>query len=198
MNLVLATNNPNKIKEIDVLLSGLPVTIKTRDDFADFPDPDENEKTLEGNALIKAKEICSFTKMPSAADDTGLEVEALGGAPGVYSARYAGPDGNAERNIEKLLRELSQDADNNRDAMFRSVIALVYPDGREFLFEGIVNGIITKEKTGESGFGYDPVFIPEGFSKTFSEMTLEEKNQISHRGIALRKMKDWLLEELSK
>lgn len=149
----------------------------------------ETAVTIEGNALLKAKTIAGKFNTNCFADDSGLLVDALNGAPGVYSARYAGTQKNDRDNINKLLTEL-KDVEN-RKAHFKTVMALVL-DGKEFIFEGIVNGRITSDLHGSNGFGYDPVFMPDGFSKTFAEMSLEEKNSISHRKIALKKLLDFL------
>jgi XTP/dITP diphosphohydrolase len=149
----------------------------------------ETEPTLEGNALLKVRHIHKRYDLPCFADDTGLEVEALNGAPGVYSARYAGVEGpqevRAKANIDKLLHELS--GKTNRNARFRTVIAYIDGESREHLFEGTVSGQIISESVGSKGFGYDPVFIPDGYSVTFAQMPLDEKNSISHRAMAFRK-----------
>lgn len=149
----------------------------------------ETAATIEGNALLKAKAIAGKFDTNCFADDSGLLVDALNGAPGVYSARYAGEQKNDRDNIDKLLRELQ--GQENRKAHFKTVMALVL-NGKEYLFEGIVNGTIITELRGSNGFGYDPVFMPDGYSKTFAEMSLEEKNTISHRKIALKKLLDFL------
>lgn len=149
----------------------------------------ETAATIEGNALLKAKAIAGKSDTNCFADDSGLLVDALNGAPGVYSARYAGEQKNDRDNIDKLLREL--EGVENRKAHFKTVMALVL-NGKEYLFEGIVKGSIIKELRGSNGFGYDPVFMPDGSSKTFAEMSLEEKNTISHRKIALKKLLDFL------
>lgn len=145
----------------------------------------ETEKSLEGNARLKAQYVRDRMRVDVFADDTGLEVEALNGAPGVYSARYAGEENSSEANMERLLNELEGVA--NRKARFRTVVALI-TNQQEYLFEGIVNGEIAHAKSGAEGFGYDPIFSPDGNSKTFAEMTTEEKNEISHRGLAIAKL----------
>lgn len=191
MQLIFATNNKNKLKEAKALLKS-NIIIKSLTDLAFNEDIPETENTLEGNALLKAKFIAQKFNCNCFADDTGLEIVALGGEPGVYSARYAGEQKNSEDNMQKALQKL--ESETNRKAQFRTVIALII-DGKEHLFEGIVKGKITKEKRGADGFGYDPIFKPDGFNKTFAEMTLEEKNQLSHRAIALNKMADFLSEK---
>ncbi len=187
--LVIASKNQHKIAEImDVLVStGLEVELV---EDADWPDVDETEATLEGNALLKAREVRAHTGYAVVADDTGLEVEALGGEPGVYAARYAGPDATYEDNVEKLLRTMEGIAD--RRAAFRTVMALIDDRGEELVVEGVMAGSITTEPRGSNGFGYDPVFLVG--DRTFAEMTTEEKNEISHRARALRALAD----ELSK
>ena len=150
-----------------------------------LPTTPETSDTLEGNALLKARYVYERYHTNCFADDTGLEVEALGGAPGVYSARYAGEGHNSEENIKKLLHEL--EGKDNRKARFRTVFALII-NGKEHLFEGIVRGEIIARKRGTSGFGYDPVFVPEGFTQTFAEMSDGQKNKISHRALAVGKL----------
>ena len=183
------SGNPKKLKEIGEIL-GNTFTIKN---FNDLPAPlevEETENTLEGNARLKALAFFEATQIPCFADDTGLEVEALDGAPGVYSARYAGPDGDSEANMAKLLNALEGKA--NRKARFRTVIA--WYDGRELrYFEGIVKGQIATAKSGTNGFGYDPIFVPEGESRSMAELSAVEKNEISHRGRAVRAFAQYLL-----
>lgn len=181
---VFATNNAHKLEEVTAILgSRLEVlSLKDIDCHTDIP---ETADTLEGNALLKAQYIYRHYGMDCFADDTGLEVEALDGAPGVYSARYAGDGHNSEANMLKLLHEL--EGVENRKAQFRTAFALII-NGKEHLFEGIVKGEIIKTRQGNSGFGYDPVFVPEGYSQTFAEMGHELKNQISHRAVATRKL----------
>ncbi len=186
--LVFATHNQHKIIEIKALL-GDDYQLISLTDIGLADEIPENEKTLEGNALAKARFLKSKTGLNCFADDTGLLVDALNGAPGVYSARYAGPENNAAANMEKLLRHLGENT--NRRARFKTVIALI-EDEKETLFEGVIEGEITFEKHGEKGFGYDPIFIPEGFTKTFAQMALEEKSSISHRGKAVQKLVDYL------
>lgn len=188
MEIVFATNNNNKLKEVQSLL---PTTIKllSLSDISCFEEIEENKKTLEGNAKLKADFITKNYGYDCFADDTGLEVTSLDGAPGVYSARYAGEDGNSEKNMEKLLVNLKENLD--RTAQFKTIVALNL-DGKQYLFKGICKGEIVKEKSGIKGFGYDPIFKPTNFDKTFAEMTMEEKGTISHRGIAIRKLVAYL------
>jgi XTP/dITP diphosphohydrolase len=188
MKLIFATHNSNKIKEI------LPLVgvnkLSSLDDLGFHDEIEETGKTLEENALIKARFIYDKFNENCFADDTGLEVECLDGAPGVYSARYAGNQKNAEDNMEKLLDLLKNKT--NRKAQFRTVIALII-DGKEHLFEGIVKGEILVKKRGEKGFGYDPVFLPDGNNQSFAELPLNEKNEISHRASALKKLNKFLI-----
>jgi len=184
MELVFATNNSNKLKEIQAIL-GNRFKILSLKQIGCHEDIPEEQPTLEGNARQKACFVYNKYGYNCFADDTGLEVDALNGAPGVYSARYAGAEKNAQANMNKLLQQMAKI--NNRNARFRTVISLVI-NGDEKQFEGIVKGEITREKRGGSGFGYDPAFLPEGFTKTFAEMNPEEKNIISHRGRAVQKL----------
>lgn len=185
--LVLATHNSHKKTEMNTLLAPLGISIVGLDDFPQIGDIEETGTTLLENSLIKARSVHQITGLPSLADDTGLEVDALDGAPGVYSARFAGENPTYEDNVNKLLSKLEGVSAEKRTARFRTIIAFV--DGRRELFaEGIIEGLITVEPCGYEGFGYDPIFLPETESKTFSEMSQERKNQISHRGRALAKM----------
>ncbi|HOP07995.1 MAG TPA: XTP/dITP diphosphatase [candidate division Zixibacteria bacterium] len=186
MDLVLATNNSDKIREIKELLKGLPVNVKTKDDFEYFPDVEETGETLEENALLKANAIHKLTGMVALADDSGLEVDYLDGAPGVYSSRYAGEGCTYADNNRKLLAALAGVPQAQRGARFRCVIAIVWEDGTNNLAEGSAEGYITEEVGGREGFGYDPVFFYPHTGQRFSEMTLEEKNGVSHRGLALK------------
>lgn len=181
---VFATNNDHKLKEVSDIV-GEKVEIFSLKDIDCHTDIPETADTLEGNALLKAQFIWEHYHTDCFADDTGLEVEALDGAPGVYSARYAGDSHDSEANMKKLLKEL--EGVENRKARFRTVFALII-DGKEHLFEGIVNGEIIKVRKGTSGFGYDPVFVPEGYTQTFAEMGNELKNKISHRAVATNKL----------
>ncbi|MBD5200308.1 MAG: non-canonical purine NTP diphosphatase [Bacteroidales bacterium] len=187
--IVFATNNKHKLQEIREIV-GDKLTISSLLDIGCTEDIPEKEPTLEGNALAKARYVKEHYGYDCFADDTGLEVEALNGQPGVRSARYAPGEGHDSQANMKLLLENMKDK-QNRSARFRTVIALIV-DGKEQLVEGIVNGYITEQPSGSEGFGYDPVFVPEGFEKTFAMMTSEEKNNISHRGRATRKLLDIL------
>ena len=188
MKLVFATNNKHKLEELQAIL-GDQFTLLSLTDIECFDEIPEEQPTLEGNASQKAYYIYDKFGMNCFADDTGLEIKALNGEPGVYSARYAGEDKNSEANMKKVLEKLTKI--NEREARFRTVISLVI-DGEEKQFEGIVNGEILTKKRGDSGFGYDPIFKPEGFDQSFAEMGLEDKNKISHRGRAVQKLVDYL------
>jgi len=188
MQIIFATNNENKIREIRNIL-GDSFALLSLSDINIKEDIPENEPTLEGNALHKARFIYTAVKMNVFADDTGLEIEALGGLPGVNSARFAGENKDSRANIDKVLTMLG--TTKNRKARFRTVIALIF-NGKEYLFEGIVDGKIINDKRGKEGFGYDPVFVPEGKNLTFAEMELDEKNAISHRAIAFEKLRSFL------
>jgi len=194
MDIVLATRNKKKIEEIGRITAGLPVTILSLDNFPACPETIEDKDTFEGNAVKKAVEVYTCTGKPSLADDSGLEVEALSGAPGVYSARYAGGSGsgNDVRNYEKLLYELKDVPDEHRGARFVCCMALVLSDGTVKTFLGYAKGRISREPKGNTGFGYDPVFLPQGFEKTFAEMSGKEKDGLSHRGKALEKLAEFL------
>lgn len=189
--LFLASGNPHKIKELREILASLEIDLQSTLDLREKADVEEDQQTLEGNALKKARFWFRKTGLPSLADDTGLEVSVLEGEPGVYSARYAGPDATYEDNVQKLLEEMG-DA-KNRKAKFRTVIALVGEE--EVLFEGECKGTITKKPRGEKGFGYDPVFLPDGYEQTFAELSSQAKNKISHRGRALQKLLTFLKEK---
>ncbi len=194
MQIVFATNNQHKLSEIRSIL-GEKFDILSLADIGCHDDIPETADTLEGNALQKAQYIVERYGISCFADDTGLEVDALDGAPGVFSARYAGGEGHdSEANMQKLLTELGEN--NNRKARFRTVIALLEKDGEKItthLFEGIVNGQITREKHGHEGFGYDPVFQPDGYDDTFAQLGMDIKNQISHRARAVKKLAKYLL-----
>lgn len=189
MKLVFATNNKHKLDEVRKITSRHPVEIVSLAEINCFDDIPETADTLEGNALQKAHYIQEKFGLNCFADDTGLEVEALNNAPGVYSARYAGPGHDSEANMKKLLHEM--EGKENRKARFRTVIALVW-NGKTYTFDGIVNGTITTTKRGENGFGYDPIFIPEGYEQTFAELENDIKNQISHRAKAVEKLDEFL------
>ena len=189
MKLVFATNNAHKLEEIKEMLGSQHeiVSLKEIQCHEDIP---EEQDTLEGNALQKARYIHEKYGLDCFADDTGLEIKALNNAPGVYSARYAGGEGHdAPANMLKLLHEL--EGKENRKAQFRTAISLIL-DGKNYLFEGVIKGEIIKEKRGESGFGYDPVFQPEGYDKTFAELGNDIKNKISHRALAIQKLCEFL------
>ena len=187
--LVFATNNAHKLEEVASIL-GDKVELLSLNDIDCHTDIPETAETLEGNALLKSSFIYRNYQLDCFADDTGLEVEALNGAPGVYSARYAKGEGHdAQANIRKLLHEL--EGKENRKAQFRTAISLIL-DGKEYLFEGVIKGEIIKEKRGDSGFGYDPIFKPEGYEQTFAELGNETKNKISHRALAVQKLCEFL------
>jgi len=196
MDLIFATNNPHKLLEIQNLL-GNSFHLTSLKDLSFEEEIPENQDTLEGNALEKARYIFKKFQKGCFADDTGLEVKALNGAPGVYSARYSGTlaeYGTEQKRSLANIYKLHSALENTHDysARFRTVIAFIAPTGKEFLFEGIVNGKIIKELKGKEGFGYDPVFVPEGYSQTFAEMPLSEKNKISHRARAFNKFREFL------
>lgn len=186
--LVFATGNRNKLKEVQKIL-GDRYILSTPADKGMEEDIPETSDTLEGNALQKARYIYEKTGADCFADDTGLEIDALGGEPGVYSARYAGEKKDPEDNMDKVLKKMKGTED--RSARFRTVIALII-GGKEYLFEGVVNGTIMTERSGSEGFGYDPIFRPDGFAETFAEMDLAEKNRISHRGLAVARLAEFL------
>lgn len=186
---VFATNNAHKLEEVSAIL-GNKVELLSMKDIDCRVDIPETADTLEGNALLKARYIFENYHVDCFADDTGLEVEALNGAPGVYSARYAGNAHNSEANMKKLLQDM--EGMENRKARFRTVFALII-NGKEHLFEGIVRGEITKNRRGTAGFGYDPIFIPEGYTQTYAEMGNELKNKISHRALATNKLCRFLM-----
>ncbi len=188
--LILATHNKHKAEEFQAMLEDLGVEVLTLDAFPQVGEIVEDAETLEGNALKKAREVFNLTGVPSMADDTGLEVFYLNKAPGVYSSRYAGPDATYADNCRKLLASMKGVPPRRRAAQFRCVLALVAPGIDPILEEGICRGVITESPRGEGGFGYDPLFLPDGHDQTFAEMPLEVKNGISHRGQALRKMKE--------
>lgn len=194
MEIVLATRNKKKIEEIKRIAFDLPVTILSLDDYPNCPEVVEDKDTFAGNAVKKAVEVCSCTGKSALADDSGLEVDALGGAPGVHSARYAGGTfgGNDVKNYEKLLFELKNVPAGKRGAQFVCCMALAFPDGTVKTFFGYAKGRIGREPRGKTGFGYDPVFIPGDQKRTFAEMSGEEKDRISHRGKALEKVTEFL------
>jgi XTP/dITP diphosphohydrolase len=191
MKLVFATNNANKVKEVQSLLPS-HITILSLKDIGCEEDIPETQPTIKRNAIQKAQYVKENYGYDCFADDTGLEVNALNGEPGVFSARYAGEQRNADDNMNKLLQEL-QDK-NDRTAHFKTVVALIL-DGRQYTFEGICKGTIINEKRGDQGFGYDPIFIANGFDETFAQISLAEKNRVGHRGKAVQKLIDFLNEK---
>ena len=188
--LVLASANPDKVTEIAAIL-GDGVDLRPRP--AGLPDVVEDADTLEGNARLKAVAVCEAAGEGAVADDTGLEVDALGGAPGVHTARFAGEDATYADNVAKMLTDLARVPEGERGARFRTVALVRFPDGSEVVAEGVVEGTISPEARGERGFGYDPVFIPaDGDGRTFAQMTADEKHAVSHRGRAFRALADLL------
>ena len=187
MQLIFATNNKNKLAEVQKMVSN--IELKTLAEINCTEDIPETDPTIAGNAIQKADYVTQNYRVDCFADDTGLEIEALNGEPGVYSARYAGPENNAEANMNLVLKNLQQHS--NKKARFVTVIALNL-NGKQYTFEGICKGEIINQKRGEKGFGYDPIFVPEGFTKTFAEMTQAEKASVSHRGKAVRKLVTFL------
>ena len=192
--LVLATNNQNKLREVREILMPLGIEVLSQQDAGVSVDPEENGTTFAANAEIKARAVYEEVKLPVIADDSGLCVDALDGAPGVYSARFAGEDGNDEKNNEKLLNLLSDLPYKERRAKFVSVITMVFPDGESITARGECPGHIIDAPVGENGFGYDPLFVPDGFQRTFAQLSPEEKNEISHRANALVELERLLKE----
>ncbi len=190
---VLATANPDKAREIEAILAGLDIALVPRP--LEVPEVIEDGETLEDNALLKARALCEATGMAAIADDTGLFVDALDGAPGVYSARYAGEEATYADNCAKMLRELTGVALESRTARFRTVAAVAYPDGSWFVVDGEVEGVIAESARGSHGFGYDPIFLPEGQrGRAMAELSPDEKHALSHRGNAFRALADALAE----
>ena len=187
--LVFATGNPNKVREVRELLAETDFTVVSMRELGVTEDIPEPDPTLEGNALIKARYLHQTYGYDCFSEDTGLEIDALGGAPGVTTARFAGPTATAADNIAKTLREM--DGETERSARFRTVMALIL-NGEEHLFHGVCEGTITEQPSGSDGFGYDPIFQPEGFDRTFAETSKEEKNRVSHRGRALWELIEFL------
>lgn len=192
--LLTATNNKDKVKEIIELLKDLNIDVITLNDLNLNVDVEEDKDTLEGNALKKAEEIWQHVQIPCSADDTGLFVHALNGAPGVFSSRYAGENVSYSDNRRKLLNELDGVPLANRTAYFRTVVCYYYAKNKYELFDGVCEGKITLTERGDKGFGYDAVFLPDGFENTFAELNREEKNRISHRAKAFEKLKAYLSE----
>lgn len=188
--LIFASHNKGKIKEIKELLAPLNIAVKTSDDIK-IPDVEETGTTFAENSLLKSSAIAKITGIACIADDSGLCVDALNGAPGVYSARYA-PNRDFNKGMDKLLTEMKESANKSRSAHFSCVISLAYPDGKYEIFEGRVDGHIAEKKQGNGGFGYDPIFIPDGFDKSFAELGSEVKNNISHRARAMQKLLAYL------
>ena len=191
MEILLATHNKNKIIEIKNAFQELDIEILSLDDYPDMPDVIEDGDTLEHNSLKKAREIYEYSGITTLADDTGLEVECLNGDPGVYSARWAGEDCSYEDNNRKMLKELNGVNIDRRDAVFRCVITL-FGEGLHETTEGVLSGKIIEDFKGQKGFGYDPIFQPKGFEITLAEMSLDDKNKISHRGLAVKAMVEFI------
>ncbi len=191
--LVLATRNPHKGRELAQLLGDMGIKIHTLEEFPAAPEVVEDEETCEGNAVKKAREIARFTGLPAVADDTGLEVEALGGRPGVLAARYAGEGATYEDNWRKLLHELEGVPQGQRRARFITIAAIAFPSGRVETTRGVLEGRISEQPAGSSGFGYDPVFWVPELRKTLAELTADQKNQISHRAKAFAEMRELLV-----
>jgi XTP/dITP diphosphohydrolase len=190
--IVLATRNLDKGRELRELLGGLGLRIRTLADFPIAPEVEEDGTTCEANAIKKAREIARATGVPAVADDTGLEVDALEGRPGVYAARYAGEHATYEENCRKLLLELGGVPRPKRTARFLTVAAIAFPSGEIHVTQGSLEGLITEQPVGDRGFGYDPVFLVPEFDKTLAQMTAEEKNRMSHRAKAFAQMRVWL------
>lgn len=186
MKVIAATKNKGKIREMEEILSGLGIEIVSQQDMGIDVDVEETGDTFEKNALIKARAVAMISDSPVLADDSGICVDALGGAPGVYSARYAGDNATDMDKINKLLCEIGDN--KNRNAKFVTAVAFIFPDGREITASGEVKGYITEKPAGTGGFGYDPIFFSEELEKTFAEATDEEKNSVSHRGRALKNL----------
>ena len=193
--LVLATRNRHKREELAVLLGDLGIRIRTLDEFPDAPDVVEDGATCEANAIKKAKAIARATGLPAVADDTGLEVDALEGRPGVFAARYAGEAATYQDNCQKLLRELAAVPQKQRTARFLTVAAIAMPAGKVQVTHGMLEGLITEAPKGDRGFGYDPVFLVPELGKTLAELTAEEKNRVSHRAKAFAKVRELLREK---
>lgn len=190
--LVLATANPDKAREMAALLQGLPFILKSRADFGPLPDVDETAHTFAGNAILKAEALMHATGHMALADDSGLCVDALDGAPGVYSARYAGPGCTYADNNKKLLEELANVPDEKRTARFVCAVAIARPGSEPVTFEGACEGVIARENMGEMGFGYDPLFVIPADGRSFAQMTRDEKAAHSHRARAFEKAREWL------
>jgi XTP/dITP diphosphohydrolase len=192
--IVLATRNPNKGRELGALLGGLGIRLRTLAEFPSAPEVEEDGTTCAANAIKKAREIARATGVPAVADDTGLEVDALEGRPGVYAARYAGEHATYEDNCRKLLLELAGVPRPKRTARFLTVAAIAFPSGDVHVTQGNLEGLITEHPVGDGGFGYDPVFLVPEFNRTLAQLTAEEKNRMSHRAKAFAQMRVWLEE----
>ncbi|TDX48809.1 XTP/dITP diphosphatase [Orenia marismortui] len=193
MKLFLATGNQHKIDEMKKILANTKIEIISKNDIDSLPEVIEDQDTFIGNALKKAREISNYTGFPTISDDSGLVVEALDGSPGVYSARFAGVDASDKDNNKKLLKLLKNTPKEERGAYFSCAMAFVSPEGEEYTVTGRCDGVIDIEEKGSGGFGYDPLFVPTGYQQSFAELGDEIKNRISHRAKALKKMKDYLL-----
>jgi len=198
VRLVLASRNTHKIVEMRRILTelGLDIELVGTDEFPDLPDVEETGNSFAANALLKAREVCAYTGLPAIGDDSGLSVDALNGMPGIYSARWAGTHGRDAENLNLLIAQLDHVPANRRGAAFHCAVAVATPEGDERIVEGIVEGSLIASPRGVNGFGYDPIFVPTGFSITTAEMTDEEKDAISHRGRALRAIAPVLAELL--
>ncbi len=198
VRLVLASRNTHKIVEMRRILTelGLDIELVGTDQFPDLPDVDETGTSFAANALLKAREVCAYTGLPAIGDDSGLSVDALNGMPGIYSARWAGTHGRDAENLSLLIAQLDHVPANRRGAAFHCAVAVATPEGDERIVEGIVEGSLIGTPRGANGFGYDPIFVPTGFSITTAEMTDDEKDAISHRGRALRAIAPVLAELL--
>jgi XTP/dITP diphosphohydrolase len=197
VELVIATHNAGKVKELTRLLGDLPIHVRYLSEWPQICEVEETGETFAANASLKAREYAARTKLCTLADDSGLEVTALGGAPGIFSARYAGTEGSDSERIVRLLDELKATGDSERRARFVCVIALAQPTtDRIMLFTGICDGRIADAARGDDGFGYDPIFVPDGYTQTFGELSAQVKQQISHRALALQSARDYLWKEL--
>jgi len=194
-SIVIATHNLDKLTEMQTVLRGLDIPLLTLSDFPEIDSIEETGTTLEENSLIKARTVYKITKLPVIADDTGLEVDALNGDPGVFTGRYAGENATYKQNIDKLLLALQEVPNEKRTARFRTVVSFI-DDTKELQTEGLVQGIITEDPKGNKGFGYDPVFFIPDLNKTFAELEEEEKNKISHRGLALQNLRKLLKDSI--
>lgn len=192
MTIVLATRNRKKVEEMKRIFAGFDINFVTLDAFPGCPDVEEDGRTFRSNAVKKAVSAARFTGCPALADDSGLEVTALGGAPGVFSARYAGEGAADRENVTKLMREMRNVTDEERQARFACCIAFALPDGKVRTFSGYARGTIGRRRRGANGFGYDPVFHPLGHDRTFAQMTASEKDGLSHRGKAMSKLRHFL------